>query len=85
MITVNEATAIIFDHLFKPDTTVVKSEAASGKVLAEQVTADRDFPPFHRVAMDGIGISHQAWISGQRTFLIEGIQAAGETQKTLSF
>ena len=84
MITVNEATAITFDHLFKPSTTRVKVEAASGKVLAEQVVADRDFPPFHRVAMDGIAISHQAWVSGQRAFPIQDVQAAGEAQKKLS-
>jgi molybdopterin molybdotransferase len=52
--------------------------------LAEPVVADRDFPPFHRVAMDGISISRQAWIDGQRTFPIQGIQAAGEAQQKLS-
>ena len=84
MITVKEATAIISDHLFKPGTTTVPSAQACGKVLAEQVVADRDFPPFHRVAMDGIAIRHQAWLDGQRTFVIEAVQAAGETQKQLS-
>lgn len=84
MITVSEASAIIFDHLFKPATAVIRSEEASGKVLAEQVVADRDFPPFHRVAMDGIAIGHQAWVDGQRTFIVQGIQAAGEVQQELS-
>lgn len=53
-------------------------------VLAEAVIADRDFPPFHRVTMDGIAIRFEAWEKGRRTFRIEDTQAAGEPQKRLS-
>ncbi len=54
-----------------------------GRVLKENIFADRDFPPFDRVSMDGIAISAEAFNSGQRTFKIEGIQAAGSAQLTL--
>ena len=84
MITVSEARAIIFDHLYKPATIRVKLAASGGRVLAEPVLADRDFPPFHRVSMDGIAIQYQEWVNGRRTFVIEGTQAAGEEQKKLS-
>lgn len=84
MITVSQATAIISEHLYRPATSRVNLTAASGKVLAEPVVADRDFPPFHRVSMDGIAIRHYAWRNGQRSFFIEAIQAAGEEQKELS-
>ncbi|OGS69436.1 MAG: molybdopterin molybdenumtransferase MoeA [Flavobacteria bacterium RIFCSPLOWO2_12_FULL_35_11] len=56
---------------------------ASGRVLKESIFADRDFPPFDRVSMDGIAISSESFNNGQRTFKIEGIQAAGSPQLTL--
>jgi len=54
-----------------------------GRTLKEDVLADRDFPPFNRVAMDGIAIDFQQFQHGQRAFKIEGIQAAGSEQITL--
>ena len=54
-----------------------------GRILKEAVFADRDFPPFNRVAMDGIAIDFHQFKNGQRAFLIEGIQAAGSVQITL--
>lgn len=63
---------------------MVKLREATGRVLAEPVKADRDFPPFPRVSMDGIAFRYEEWLKGRRTFAIEAIQAAGETQKELS-
>ena len=83
MVTVWEASATIFNHLFKPKVMAVNVLASTGKVLAEPVLADRDFPPFNRVSMDGIAIQYEEWIKGRRTFLIESTQAAGEGQKKL--
>jgi len=54
-----------------------------GRILKEEIVADRDFPPFNRVAMDGIAIEYSVFKNGQRTFEIEGIQAAGSEQITL--
>ena len=54
-----------------------------GRVLKEDIVADRDFPPFNRVSMDGIAFSSIAFSKGQRAFKIEGIQAAGSPQLTL--
>jgi molybdopterin molybdotransferase len=54
-----------------------------GRILKEEIFADRDFPPFHRVSMDGIVIDFAAFKNGQRAFKIEGIQAAGSEQMTL--
>ena len=55
-----------------------------GRVLKENIYADRDFPPFNRVSMDGIAISHRVFEEGQRVYKVEGIQAAGSEQMTLS-
>ncbi len=36
---------------------------AAGEVLAGEILADRDFPPFDRVAMDGIAVAWQETIT----------------------
>ncbi|MBV1888284.1 MAG: molybdopterin molybdotransferase MoeA [Urechidicola sp.] len=54
-----------------------------GRVLKENIVADRDFPPFNRVSMDGIGICFDSFKNGQRKFKIEGVQPAGSPQLTL--
>ena len=61
----------------------VKFFNSIGRILKEDIVADRDFPPFNRVSMDGIAISSEAFNQGQRTFKIEGIQAAGSEQLTM--
>ena len=54
-----------------------------GRILKEEIVADRDFPPFNRVSMDGIVIDYQQFKNGRRVFKIEGIQAAGSKQISL--
>jgi molybdopterin molybdotransferase len=49
-----------------------------GRVLAEDIFADRDLPAFNRVTMDGIAINFEAFRNGQRVFSIKATQSAGE-------
>lgn len=56
----------------------------SGAVLRENIYGERDQPPFDRVAMDGIALDSSAIRDGHRSFDIEGVQAAGDAQLTLS-
>lgn len=56
---------------------------SQGRILKENIVADRDFPPFNRVSMDGIAIDFEAFQKGERSFAIEGIQAAGTEQMEL--
>jgi molybdopterin molybdotransferase len=49
----------------------------AGGTLRENIYAERDQPPFDRVAMDGIAIDGETARQGTRSFLIQGIQAAG--------
>ena len=56
---------------------------ASGRILAEKVTSDRDQPPFHRVMMDGYAFQLSSWEKGIREFYVEAIQAAGDPPFTL--
>jgi molybdopterin molybdotransferase len=65
------------------NTETIALASSVGRVLREKLGADRDFPPFDRVSMDGIAIQYQAFQKGQRFFESEGIQAAGAEQKSL--
>ena len=48
-----------------------------GGTLRENVYAERDQPPFDRVAMDGIAVDSEALRRGLKRFRIQGTQAAG--------
>jgi molybdopterin molybdotransferase len=56
----------------------------AGAVLRENIYAERDQPPFDRVAMDGIAIDSRQLASGVRTFRIQGMQPAGDAPHTLA-
>jgi len=81
--TVKEALEIILKTSEDFGTEKVKFFKSIGRVLKEDIVADRDFPPFNRVSMDGIAIASEAFNKGQRSFKIEGIQAAGSKQLSL--
>ena len=84
MVSVSEATSIVGSNLFKPEAEVVNVANALWRVLAEPIKADRDFPPFDRVAMDGIAIQYEQFSNGQKDFELEGVAAAGNPQKKLT-
>lgn len=83
MITVAEAKELILQHPGDFGTECIPLAQALGRILKEDIYADRDFPPFNRVAMDGIAINYRFFQYGVRDFKIEGIQAAGAAQQTL--
>ena len=89
MISTKEALQIVQENAFVPAVSKVYLLESLGKILAEDIVADRDFPPFDRVAMDGIAAPHPP--KGELksdykipTLGISGLQYAGESQKTLS-
>ncbi|KAA2244495.1 molybdopterin molybdotransferase MoeA [Chitinophaga agrisoli] len=58
--------------------------AAAGRILREPVLADRPFPPYDRVMMDGIAINYrESYAKGQTIFGVEDMQAAGMARKQL--
>lgn len=83
LISVKKALEIVLERSENFGTKEISFINAVGSVLKENIVADRDFPPFNRVSMDGIAISSEAFNKGQREFRIEGIQAAGSPQLTL--
>lgn len=83
MITVKEATAIVLANCLDFGTEQVPLPKAIGRILQEELVADRDFPPFTRVTMDGISINYADFAAGQRAFPIEGMQAAGVPKQAM--
>ena len=64
MISVNEALKIVKENAFTPSISEVPVLESLGLILAENIIADRDFPPFNRVAMDGVAIAHSTFRGG---------------------
>ena len=84
MVSVTEAADIIFSNLLKPRVENVSLSQSVNRVLGEVIKADRDFPPFDRVSMDGIAIQYQVWKAGKKEFPVEFVQAAGTPKSRLS-
>ena len=83
MITVEEALKIVHTHLGNWGTEEIFLDESLGRILQEEIVADRDFPPFNRVTMDGIGLSFDQFKKGQRVFEIKGVAPAGGLQMEL--
>ena len=78
MVLVEEAEKIILAHCGDYGVESVALDDSLGRVLAEDVVADRDLPPFDRVTMDGIAIRYESLRRNIRTFRVKATQAAGE-------
>lgn len=83
MISVEEAKNIILNATQNFGVEEIPFIKSVGRILKEDIVADRDFPPFNRVSMDGIAIDFNVFQNGQRAFKIEAIQPAGSPQITL--
>ena len=78
MITPAQAEQLIRQHLRSLPAESLPLAQCAGAVLREAIHAERDQPPFDRVAMDGIALDSATVRGGQRRFPIEGTQAAGD-------
>lgn len=83
LISIAEATSVILSEVEDFGIEEVFFHQALGRVLKEDIKADREMPPFDRVSMDGIALKTSIFESGVRQFKIEGVQAAGSEQLTL--
>ena len=83
MLSVEEATRRVLATAQPLPPETVPLMAALGRVLRQDITADRDFPPFNRVAMDGIALSYAAIGQGQTDFVIEKTQFAVQPPEPL--
>ena len=83
MLTPAEADQLIGQHLQCLPIESLPLAQCAGAVLRENIYAERDQPPFDRVAMDGVALDSQAVSAGGRTFRIQATQAAGDAPLTL--
>ena len=83
MISFDKALDIVVTSAQKFEDVSVPLAKADGRILAEDISADRDFPPFNRATRDGIAVQ----INGDtpnKSYTIEGIAPAGTPQQELS-
>jgi len=78
MISVQQAEEIILSQIKNFGTEEVFYENALGRILAENIAADCDLPPFDRSTVDGIAIHFNSYENGCHTYKIKAVQAAGE-------
>ena len=85
MLSYIEAQHIIksFAHSFETESILL--DDALGRVIAEDVFADRDYPPFNRSAMDGYAINVDDLQNGIKVFeIVDTVYAGGESNKILA-
>lgn len=80
MLTPAQADAAIAAVLAPAGDQELPLTACAGRVLRQPVIAERDAPPFDRVAMDGIAIAH----GPRREYRVAGVQPAGAPALTLA-
>jgi molybdopterin molybdotransferase len=83
MIEFDDALKKVLDHAQDYGKETVPLEESQGRVLAENIIADRDFPPFDRSTKDGIAIQFDAIKSQGGTFVVSGMAQAGTPQISL--
>ncbi|HYX73217.1 MAG TPA: molybdopterin molybdotransferase MoeA [Steroidobacteraceae bacterium] len=83
MLTPADADQLIGQHLQCLPIESLPLAQCAGAVLRENIYAERDQPPYHRVAMDGVALDSQAVGAGSRNFRIQATQAAGDAPLTL--
>lgn len=77
LVGVGDAERIILDQCRDFGNEKIPLEQATGRILAEPITADRDLPPYNRATMDGIAIRSQSFQEGIRQFRVKALQPAG--------
>lgn len=83
MIKFEQAYRKVLDNISTLPAEPVNIIDAVGRTLNQSVKTERSVPPYHRVMMDGIAIQYRSWMKGRRSFVINGIQSAGEAPLTL--
>ena len=84
MITYKEAYKKVLEYTRDYGTETVELLQATGRVLAVDIKADRDFPPFDRSTKDGIALAFETSIGEGSQFKVAGVVQAGTPQAELS-
>lgn len=82
MISSLQAQTTVLSYQLQPRVVTIPLEDSLSRILAEDILADIDQPPFHRVAMDGIAVKKEQLLSSKK-FRILGTISAGSSKATL--
>ncbi len=78
MLSYQEALQQVLSQVIPSEKEVISTENSMGRILAEAVSSDRDYPPFNRSAMDGVAIRQHGFEQGIRSFKIIDTVYAGQ-------
>ena len=81
---VNEAINLLDNISIPQRIEKVSWQNSMTRILAEDIVADHDFPPFNRVMMDGFAFRYNDWLNGKRSFKIQGFIGAGDNPEHLT-
>ncbi|MDB6161941.1 MAG: molybdopterin molybdotransferase [Gammaproteobacteria bacterium] len=84
MLSPAQADELIGQHLSCLPIESLPLAQCAGAVLRENIYAERDQPPFDRVAMDGIAVDSNSIQRGHRRLRIQATQAAGDPPLSLA-
>ena len=84
MISFDKAFDLVMQHPFSLGIEELDMLKSSGRVLAEDILADRDFPPFNRATKDGIAINYATLEKNLASLKIETVISAGMSQQKLN-
>ncbi len=84
-LTFEQAREVVFDKIrdlrLSPATESVSLKKAAGRILGEDIQADRDYPPFARAARDGFAVRSADIASPPATLSVIGETRAGEPSR----
>jgi molybdopterin molybdotransferase len=84
MLTPAQAETLIEQHLACLPIESLPLTQAAGAILRENIYAERDHPPFDRVAMDGIALPASSAVGSSSRLRVAGTQAAGDPPQALA-
>lgn len=85
MISFEEAQQHVYQAACISEKETVSLAEATGRVIAEIISSDRDYPPFNRATMDGYAMNFSDVEKGFRKFkIVETIFAGQQAQKQIS-
>lgn len=81
MLSFQDAVEIVSSLAHSFGTETIHLDDVLGRVLAENISADRDYPPFNRCSMDGYAIRVDDFNKGTRSFEIAEVIYAGQVSQ----
>lgn len=83
LISVSKAEKLIYEALPVPKLTAIPLVEANDTVLAADIKAERDYPPFDRITKDGIAIASASFTGEEQHMGLSGYAQAGKPQAVL--